>query len=355
MATSKIRVLIVDDSVLMRMMLSRILSDDPGIEVVGTAEDPIVARKMITELSPDVITLDVEMPHMDGITFLEKLMADHPMPVVMISTLTTQGADTTMRALELGAVDFFPKPTSNMLKNTLTGASEIVWKVKSAAQAKVKPVLHSTPPVVASNFGSLRNKSLIAIGASTGGTEAIRAVLSTVPADCPPILIVQHMPPGFTTSFAKRLTSLSAIQVIEAQDGDRVLPGQALLAPGGSHMSLVRSGGSLTVRINQDAPVNRHRPSVDVLFRSVAKYMGAAAVGVILTGMGADGADCLKELRDTGAHTIAQDEATCIVYGMPREAFERGGAEKVLPLGDIAHEMLAMAVQASKASPPRAA
>jgi two-component system chemotaxis response regulator CheB len=344
MPGSKTRVLIVDDSASIRQLLTRILSADPEIEVVGTAADPYFARDKIRKLEPDVLTLDVEMPRMDGVTFLEKLMRAHPMPVVMVSSLTQHGCDVTLRALELGATDFFPKPTIGTLAGVEDGAKQIVEKVKAAAKARVS--VHSSrpatpPPVVARSFRLTHQ--IIAIGASTGGTEAIREVLMAMPADAPGIVIVQHMPPGFTTSYAARLNSLCAINVKEAEDGDHALPGHALLAPGNFHMTLVRSGATYSVKINSAPPVNRHRPSVDVLFDSVAQCAGRNAVAAILTGMGDDGARGMRRMRDAGARTVAQDEETCVVYGMPKEAVARGGAEFVLPLQSIAGKLLDLA------------
>ena len=354
MANAPIRVLIVDDSAAMRQLLTQILASDPAIEVVGTAPDPYFARTKILELRPDVLTLDVEMPRMDGITFLEKLMRGHPMPVVMVSSLTQAGFDVTLRALELGAVDFFSKPTLDTLTGVAGGAQHIIDKVKAAARARVQPRAAtpmpsaSTPtPRVGAKF-SMTHK-IIVIGASTGGTEAIREVLMEMPADTPGIVVVQHMPPGFTASFANRLNGLCRIRVKEAQDGDRVLPGHALIAPGSFHTSLTRSGAEYKVRVTSDAPVNRHRPSVDVLFDSCAEQAGRNAVGAILTGMGDDGARGLRRMREAHARTIAQDEATCVVFGMPKEAIARGGAEFVLPLNRIGKELLAL-VNASDSS-----
>ena len=349
MTNAPVRVLIVDDSAAMRQLLTHILQSDPGIEVVGTASDPYFARDKIRALNPDVLTLDVEMPRMDGITFLEKLMHGHPMPVVMVSSLTQQGCDITLRALELGAIDFFPKPTIDTLNGVADGARLIIEKVKTAARARVQPrktgtSLSPCPARGGISAASYRLTSqIIAIGASTGGTEAIREVLTALPADTPGIVIVQHMPPGFTASFAGRLDSLCAIRVKEAQDGDRVLPGHALLAPGSLHMELKRSGADFSVRVFSAPPVNHHRPSVDVLFDSCAAQAGKNITAAILTGMGDDGARGMKRMREAGAKTIAQDEATCVVFGMPREAIERGGAEQILPLNRIAGELVRLA------------
>jgi two-component system chemotaxis response regulator CheB len=351
---AKIRVLTVDDSALMRQVLAMLLAKDPDIEVVGSAPDPYVAREKIKALNPDVLTLDVEMPKMDGLTFLEKLMRGHPMPVVMVSSLTEAGCATTFRALELGAVDFITKPKIDLREGMEDIAQDLIAKVKAAAQARVKPSLvkreASGSEARYASRDTLHGLSsamikttdtIIAIGSSTGGTEAVKEVLEVLPPNTPPILITQHMPERFTKTWADRLNSLSRISVKEAQDGDSVLPGHALVAPGNFHMTLVRNGARYTVRINQDPPVNRHRPSVDVMFASVAQYAGANAVGVILTGMGGDGAKELLTMKQAGAFTIAQDEASCVVFGMPKEAIKAGAVDKVLPLGDIAGAILA--------------
>jgi two-component system chemotaxis response regulator CheB len=348
---SKIRVLTVDDSALMRQVLATLLAKDSDIEVVGAAPDPFIAREKIKALNPDVLTLDVEMPKMDGITFLEKLMRGHPMPVVMVSSLTEAGCQTTMRALELGAVDFITKPKLDLREGMEEVAQDLIAKVKAAAAARVrplrvKPISSPVPATVrfaddASRTSMIKTTdTLIAIGSSTGGTEAVKDLLEMLPPDTPPILITQHMPERFTKTWADRLNSLCRISVKEAQHGDSVLPGHALVAPGNFHMTLVRSGARYTVHINQDAPVNRHRPSVDVMFASVAHYAGANAVGVILTGMGGDGAKELLTMKEAGAFTIAQDEATCVVFGMPKEAIKAGAVDKVLPLQDIAGAIL---------------
>ncbi|MCP9473559.1 MAG: chemotaxis response regulator protein-glutamate methylesterase [Nitrospira sp.] len=344
----KIRVLTVDDSALMRQVLATLLSKDPEIEVIGSAPDPYVAREKIKALNPDVLTLDVEMPKMDGLTFLEKLMRGHPMPVVMVSTLTEAGCETTLRALELGAVDFITKPKLDVQRGMEEVARELIDKVKAAAVANVKREVSGVgremnvlPPPSPSSFpsGSAMLKTtdtIIAIGSSTGGTEAVKDILTALPANTPPILITQHMPPRFTKTWADRLNSLCRISVKEAADGDSVLPGHALVAPGGYHMALDRNGARYMVRVTQDPPVNRHRPSVDVLFDSVARYAGRNSIGVILTGMGGDGAKGMLAMKQAGARTIAQDEATCVVFGMPKEAIKLGGVDKVLPLGEIA-------------------
>lgn len=348
---SKIRVLTVDDSALMRQVLATLLAKDPEIQVIGSAPDPYIAREKIKALNPDVLTLDVEMPKMDGITFLEKLMRGHPMPVVMVSSLTEAGCQTTLRALELGAVDFITKPKIDLREGMEDIAQDLIAKVKAAAAANMKRLIGEKRTVSsvaatvsgqASSYAMIKTTdTIIAIGSSTGGTEAVKDLLETLPPNTPPILITQHMPERFTKTWADRLNSLCRISVKEAQDGDSVLSGHALVAPGGYHMTLERSGARYTVRINQDPPVNRHRPSVDVMFASVARYAGANAVGVILTGMGNDGAKEMLTMKQAGAFTIAQDEASCVVFGMPKEAIKAGAVEKVLPLNDIAGAVLA--------------
>jgi len=349
---SKIRTLVVDDSALMREILQEILSQDPEIEVVGTASDPFQAREKILRLNPDVLTLDVEMPRMDGLSFLEKLMRAHPMPVVMVSSLTKKGCETAVRALELGAIDCVAKPRLDVRAGTMEQADEIIHKVKAAAQAQLRrrnrpavapsaAVGHVAPQ---SALFNATNK-VVAIGASTGGTEALAEVLTSLPADAPGMVIVQHMPAGFTRAFAQRLDSICRVRVKEARDGDPVLTGHALIAPGSFQMSLVRSGAANHVRVFPGEPVNHHRPSVDVLFEACAKELGSNAVGVIMTGMGADGARGLLAMRRAGAHTIAQDEATCVVFGMPGEAIAMGGAEEIKPLGEIASAMLRAVVR----------
>ena len=341
---AKIRVLTVDDSALMRQVLASLLSKDPDIEVIGSAPDPFIAREKIKALNPDVITLDVEMPKMDGLTFLEKLMRGRPMPVVMVSALTEAGCKTTLRALELGAVDFITKPKIDLREGMEEIAQDLIDKVKAAAQAKVrgkgvggKGVGGSgvAAPLTSSTAMIKTTDTIIAIGSSTGGTEAVKDVLMALPPNTPPILISQHLPERFTKTWADRMNSLCRISVKEAKDADSVLPGHALVAPGGYHMTLVRSGARYSVRINQDPPVNRHRPSVDVMFDSVAQYAGANSIGVILTGMGGDGAKGMLGMKQAGAYTIAQDEASCVVFGMPKEAIKLGGVDKILPLSEI--------------------
>src|SRR5689334_18015326 len=298
----------------MRQLLAEILSHDPSLEVVGVASDPYVARDKIRALSPDVLTLDVEMPRMDGLTFLEKLMRAHPMPVVMVSSLTERGADTTLRALELGAVDFVTKPRLDVRSGTLEQAERIREKVRAAARVHVRrPSVDPAPPRLVTHALLKSTHRVLALGASTGGTEALRALLQPLPPDSPGIVIVQHMPAGFTRAFAGRLDQCCALNVKEAADGDRVLPGHALLAPGNFQLRIERSGATYVVRVTSEPPVNRHRPSVDVLFDSVADQVGGNALGVLLTGMGDDGARGLLAMRKAGARTFAQDEASCIV------------------------------------------
>jgi len=351
---NRTRVLIVDDSALMRELLSEILSRDPGIEVVGTAPDPFRAREKIGRLHPDVLTLDVEMPGMDGLTFLEQLMRAHPMPVLMVSSLTAKDCDVTLRALELGAIDYVTKPHLDIESGTLEQADEIIAKVKMAGGARVRRRERPSQPGAepkgntalsppSSSLGFKATHKVIAVGASTGGTEALVQFLTPLPADCPGIVIVQHMPAGFTHSFAARLDSLCHVRVKEAQNGDTVLPGHALLAPGNFQMEVARNGVQTVAKVFAGEPVNRHRPSVDVLFQSCAQALGSNAVGVILTGMGADGARGLLAMRQAGARTVAQDEDSCVVFGMPREAIALGAAEEVSPLGNIAPAVLRLA------------
>jgi two-component system chemotaxis response regulator CheB len=349
---AKIRVLTVDDSALMRQVLASLLSKDSDIEVIGSAPDPFIAREKIKALNPDVITLDVEMPKMDGLTFLEKLMRGHPMPVVMVSSLTEAGCQTTLRALELGAVDFITKPKIDLREGMEEIAQDLISKVKAAAIANVRrqasgvrrettPLTPYSSPLTSSTAMIKTTDRIIACGSSTGGTEAVKDVLMALPSNTPPILITQHMPERFTKTWANRMNSLCRISVKEAEDGDSVLPGHALVAPGGYHMTLVRSGARYSVCINQNPPVNRHRPSVDVLFDSVAQNAGANAIGVILTGMGGDGAKGMLAMKQAGAYTIAQDEASCVVFGMPKEAIKLGGVDKIVPLAEIPSAIVA--------------
>ncbi|KAA8996698.1 chemotaxis response regulator protein-glutamate methylesterase [Affinibrenneria salicis] len=339
---SKIRVLCVDDSALMRKLMTEIINSHPDMEVVATAPDPLVARDLIKKFNPQVLTLDVEMPRMDGLDFLEKLMRLRPMPVVMVSSLTGKGSEITLRALELGAIDFVTKPQLGIREGMLSYSELIAEKIRMAAKARL-PQRSKTnePTVMLQHTPLLSSEKLIAIGASTGGTEAIRHVLQPLPPTSPALIITQHMPPGFTKSFAERLNKLCQITVKEAEDGERVLPGHAYIAPGARHLELARSGANYQVRLHDGPPVNRHRPSVDVLFRSVAKNAGRNAVGVILTGMGNDGAAGLLEMHQAGAWTIAQNEASCVVFGMPREAIAMGGADEVVDLHNVSQRMLA--------------
>lgn len=342
MLANKTTVVIIDDSALMRQMLTAILSSDPEIEVLGAAVDPYVAREMIKALNPDVITLDVEMPRMDGLSFLEKIMRLRPMPVVMVSSLTQKNAQVTLRALELGAVDFIGKPTANLQKGMEALSAELIAKVKAAATARVVAHSGKVPKrsAVKTGPGYSSTEKIVGIGASTGGVEALREVICALPPDCPATLVTQHMPAGFTKSFSERLDSLAQVSVLEACNGSRVLPGHVYIAPGERHLELTRSGGVYHSRVHDGPLVTGHRPSVDVLFRSITVAAGANAIGVVLTGMGRDGTEGLKEMRDAGAVTIGQDEATCLVYGMPQAAMAGGAVEKELPLSGIAAEIV---------------
>ena len=350
----KTKVLIVDDSALIRSVMSEIVNSQPDLEVVATAPDPLVARELIKKHNPDVLTLDVEMPKMDGLDFLEKLMRLRPMPVLMVSSLTERGSEITMRALELGAIDFVTKPKISIQSGMREYADMIADKIRAAARARIAPRSRA-PQVASAPLSALRSplissEKLIIIGASTGGTEAIREFLMQMPSDCPGILIAQHMPEGFTSSFAKRLDALCKISVVESAGNERVLPGHAYIAPGHSHLLLTRSGANYMTRIEQSPPVNRHRPSVDVLFRSAAQAAGKNAVGVILTGMGKDGAAGMLEMRQAGAHNFAQDEASCVVFGMPREAIALGAAHDIGPLQALPRMVLEhLAAQGSRA------
>jgi two-component system chemotaxis response regulator CheB len=336
------RVLIVDDSAFVRQVLSEMLASDPSITVVGAAPDPIVAREMIKALNPDVVTLDIEMPRMDGLAFLEKIMTLRPMPVVMISSLTQKGADTALRALEMGAVDFVAKPLIGLSEGFAALREEIVSKVKAAAGARIRPLSSDKPKVIRASPGPAYSSSekLIAVGASTGGVEALQQLLTAFPPDAPAILVTQHMPATFTASFARRLDHCCAVSVSQAKDGERVLPGHVYIAPGGFHLELARNGANYVCRVHEKPEVSGHRPSVDVLFRSVAHAAGANAVGIILTGMGRDGAAGLLEMRRAGASTIGQDEASCVVYGMPKAAHDCGATEIELPLNKIPGQVL---------------
>jgi len=344
----RIKVLVIDDSALMRKLLVQLLEQDPAIEVVGTAVDPIDARDKIKALHPDVLTLDIEMPRMDGLTFLRNLMRLRPMPVVMISSLTDRGADATLAALELGAVDYVSKPKLDLKHGLEEMARTIVEKVKAAASARVTAPVERGPTAAgrrsARSITSLGTTDrLIAIGSSTGGTEAVAQVISELPPDAPGIVIAQHIPEVFSQHWAARMDRESAIAVAEAKNGDQILIGHAYVAPGGRHLRVERSGAKYFCRIGDDDPVNRHRPSVDVLFHSVAEHVGRNAVGVIMTGMGGDGAEGLLQMARAGCPTLAQDRETSVVWGMPGEAVKRGGVREILPLGTISQRMLHLA------------
>jgi two-component system chemotaxis response regulator CheB len=346
-----IKVLIIDDSALMRQLLQEILSSDRNIEVVGTAGDPYAARDKIMKLNPDVLTLDVEMPRMDGLTFLEKLMASRPMPVVMVSSLTERGCETTFRALELGAFDFVTKPKIDVATSMSDLHAELICKVKAAASAKIRarPISATAAPAgvkspLASEALITSTHKVIAIGTSTGGTEALSTILTAMPPDAPGVIAVIHMPPGYTKSYAERLDRSCRIRVKEAEDGDRILPGHALIAQGDRHLEAYRSGAIYSVKVRNGEKVSGFRPSVDVLFDSCAKYLGPNAVGAILTGMGRDGAAGLLAMRNAGAQTIAQDEATCVVYGMPKEAVAMKAVARSLPLDRISSALVTSAV-----------
>lgn len=341
MSVPKIKVLCVDDSALIRDLMSEIINSQPDMEVVATAPDPLVARDLIKRTNPDVLTLDVEMPRMDGLDFLERLMRLRPMPVLMVSSLTQAGSEVTLRALELGAVDFVAKPQMGIRSGMLEYSSMIADKLRAAARSRPRIARRAdAPPPAAIKAPLISSEKLIIIGASTGGTEAIRSVLEPLPANTPAILITQHMPGGFTRSFAERLNRLCRITVKEAEQGERVLPGHAYIAPGEAHLKLARSGANYVVSLDDGPPVNRHRPSVDVLFHSAAQHAGRNAIGAILTGMGKDGAAGLLEMRQAGAYTLAQNEASCVVYGMPREAVAMDAAIEVVELDQMAGQIM---------------
>jgi two-component system chemotaxis response regulator CheB len=348
-----IRVLVVDDSAVMRAFLGRVVSSQPDMELLGASPDPLLAIDRIRRNAPDVITLDVEMPRMNGLDFLRNLMAVRPLPVIMISSLTRQGAETTMRALELGAVDFFPKPAD--FADLEATAHDIAEKIRAAAGARiVRRRMAPAAPAVAPAVQKLAQPAhaplpavgdslrVIGIGASTGGVEALRDVLAPLPAHMPPILIAQHMPPGFTETFARRLDTLCQLHVKQAEDNESVRNGVAYIAPGGRHLVLARRATGYCLRVTEDPPVNRHRPSVDTLFRSIARTAGTHAIGVMLTGMGGDGAEAMLEMQQGGAYTIAQDEASCVVFGMPRQAIAAGGVREIASLADIAARLEAL-------------
>ncbi|RZJ09543.1 MAG: chemotaxis response regulator protein-glutamate methylesterase [Rubrivivax sp.] len=347
---AKTKVVVVDDSALVRSILTEIINRQADMECIGAASDPLVAREMIRNLNPDVITLDVEMPRMDGLDFLSRLMRLRPMPVVMVSTLTERGAEVTLKALELGAVDFVAKPKIGVADGIKLLAQDITDKIRVASHAHIRrappppaPGAPAAAPVKAVTMASLGRAStekIIFIGASTGGTEATKDVLINLPADSPAVVITQHMPPGFTKSYAARLDGLCRIRVKEAQDGERILPGHGYIAPGGLHLTVERSGANYIARVQDGEPINRHKPSVEALFLSAAKVVGPNAIGIMLTGMGADGAKAMKVMKDAGAYNYCQDEHSCVVFGMPREAIAAGAADEVLPLNQIAAKVL---------------
>lgn len=349
--SNKIRVLIIDDSAVVRQTLSHILSSAPDIEVVATAPDPIIAIEKIQMKKPDVMILDIEMPRMDGLTFLQKIMSQHPIPTVICSCLTEKGSDTALKALQYGAVEIIHKPKLGTKKALEESEARIVTAVKAASIAKVKTLpkdmgigqrLSADAIIPSPSYNSIikTTDKVVAVGASTGGTEAIRVFLESMPYDAPGIIIVQHMPEQFTRAFAQRLDSMCRVTVKEAQNRDSVIPGKALIAPGNHHMLLKRSGARYFVEIVDGPLVNHHRPSVDVLFRSAARYAGKNSVGIIMTGMGGDGALGMLEMKQAGAYTIAQNEETCVIFGMPNEAIKKGGVEKTLPLEQIAREVM---------------
>ena len=363
MSKTRIKVLVIDDSALVRQILVEILRSAPDMEVVGTAGDPFVARERIKETNPDVLTLDVEMPRMDGLTFLANLMRLRPMPVVMVSSLTERGAETTLKALELGAVDFVSKPKVDVAGTLADFSEEILAKIRTAAGARVMarvapvntpPLRHSADAILPAESATRKmlrtTERIVAVGASTGGTEAIREFLTGLPADSPAVLIAQHIPAAFSAPFTRRMDSLCALRVCEPHDGQPIMPGHVYIAPGGKHLLVERDGARYRCRLNEGPPVNRHCPSVDVLFRSVAQKVGPNAVGVILTGMGDDGARGLKEMRDAGAATIAQDESSSVVWGMPGAAVKLGAAGEILPLNKIAGAVMRLA-EATGAQP----
>jgi two-component system, chemotaxis family, protein-glutamate methylesterase/glutaminase len=349
MTTKKIKVLCVDDSALIRSLMTEIINSQPDMTVVATASDPLIARDLVKQHNPDVMTLDVEMPRMDGLEFLEKLMRLRPMPVVMVSSLTERGSEAALRALELGAIDFVTKPRLGIRDGLLAYTDLIVGKIRIAAAARILPAkraANASNPSAITEVPLLRSpllstEKLIIVGASTGGTEAIRELLQPLPPDSPGILIAQHMPAGFTNSFAQRLNGLCRVAVTEAVHGERILPGHAYIAPGGFHLSLARSGANYVAQVDQEPPVNRHRPSIDVLFDSAARHAGKNAIGVILTGMGRDGAEGLLRMHRAGAYTLAQDEASCVVFGMPREAIALGAASEVVALAEMSQRVMA--------------
>ena len=339
-----IKVLIIDDSALIRQLLTELLSRDPSIEVVGTAPDPIIARDKIKALSPDVLTLDIEMPRMDGLSFLRRLMALRPMPVVVVSTLTQKGTDAAVQAMELGAVDYVAKPLIDIRNGMEELGAELLAKVRLAAQVRPRARLDESaaPRLLAVDPRLSTAGRVVAIGASTGGVETLQRMLTRLPASAPAILVTQHMPAGFTSSFARRLDGQCAVTVIEATDGRRILPGHVYIAPGSRHLELARTGAHYACRLHDGPPVSGHRPSVDVLFGSVASVAGANAMGLILTGMGRDGAAGLLEMRRAGARTYGQSETSCLIYGMPKAAMQAGAVEIELPIERLTEEIVTL-------------
>lgn len=346
----RIKVLVVDDSALIRSILKEIIDSQPDMKTVGVASHPLMAREMIKTLNPDVLTLDVEMPQMDGLTFLDKLMRLRPMPVLMISSLTARGSDAALRAMELGAIDFITKPKLGVVNGMNAYAEEIADKIRVASHAHLRTWTAKVPIQALPDIGNQLSttEKIIAVGASTGGTEALKAFLMPMPADTPAILVAQHMPEAFTRSFAARLDGLCKMTVKEAEHNERILSGHVYIAPGHSHLMLKRSGTNYLAELSQSDPVNHHRPSVDVLFRSVAKYAGPNVVGVMLTGMGKDGAIGLREMREAGSYNFAQDEATSVVFGMPREAIAVGAVDEVLPISEMAVRVLSQVVKVKR-------
>ncbi|GFO69636.1 chemotaxis response regulator protein-glutamate methylesterase 1 [Geomonas limicola] len=359
-----IKVLVVDDSALIRALLSEIINAQPDLEVVGTAPDPLVARERIKALNPDVLTLDVEMPKMDGLAFLEKLMRLRPMPVVMVSSLTEASCEITLKALELGAFDFVTKPKLDIRSGMLEYAEELTSKIRSAHQAGLRRPLTPRSGSVAAPMRKLTadavlptnhlhfstTEKVIVVGASTGGTEALKTFLAALAPDCPAILVTQHMPEAFTRAFAARLNGLCAMAVKEAEHGERLMPGHIYVAPGNRHLLLSRSGANYTATLSDGPPVSRHRPSVDVMFRSAANCAGSNCLGVIMTGMGDDGAAGMLELHNVGARTLAQDEESCVVFGMPKEAIARGGVDEIVALDELANRLQAWLATQGKRS-----
>jgi two-component system chemotaxis response regulator CheB len=343
---NKIKLLIIDDSALIRQILTQIFNDTPDIEVVGTANDPYIAREKIKALNPDVLTLDVEMPRMDGLTFLRNLMKLRPMPVVMVSTLTENGADVTLQALQLGAIDFVAKPKIDVSNSLRDYAEEIIAKVRMAAISRVTALKitqeSNTPPPLSAKMHFKTTDKLVAVGSSTGGTEALKTLVRNLPNNAPAIVVSQHLPIAFSASFAKHVNDITAMTACVASEGQLILPGNIYIAPGDKHLQIIRDGARYVCHLDDGEPVNRHKPSVEVMFKSVTKNVASNAIGVMLTGMGADGAAAMREMREAGAINIVQDQATSIVWGMPGEAFKQGAAHFVLPIDKIAEQILTL-------------